>query len=88
MKRICHITTVHNRYDTRIFQKQCVSLSANGYEVFLLCADGKNKETIKGVKIESISSHYSNPIIRILFSPYKMFSLAISKDADIPLNHI
>ena len=35
-KRICHITTDHKGYDTRIFLKECVSLQVNGYEVYLV----------------------------------------------------
>ena len=27
MKNICHITTVHSKYDTRIFLKECSSLT-------------------------------------------------------------
>jgi len=34
MKNICHITTVHSRYDTRIFLKECSSLTKL-YKVFL-----------------------------------------------------
>ena len=41
MVTICHMTCVHQRYDTRIFQKECRSLAANGYDVSLIVADGK-----------------------------------------------
>jgi len=39
MKNICHITTVHSRFDTRIFLKECISLTKL-YKVFLIVADG------------------------------------------------
>lgn len=34
-KRICHVTCVHNPFDTRIFHKECKSLTAE-YEVYLI----------------------------------------------------
>lgn len=57
MKRICHMTCVHQRYDTRIFQKECRSLAANGYDVSLIVADGKGDEVKDGVKIFDIGSN-------------------------------
>ena len=53
MKRICHITTVHPRYDVRIFHKECKSLAQN-YEVHLIVADDKADETAGGVHIHSV----------------------------------
>ena len=58
MVRICHMTCVHkNRYDTRIFQKECRGLAANGYDVSLIVADGKGDEVKDGVKIYDIGSN-------------------------------
>ena len=57
MKRICHMTCVHQRYDTRVFQKECRSLAANGYDVSLIVADGKGNEVKDGVKIFDIGSN-------------------------------
>ncbi len=37
--KICHITSVHSRYDTRIFVKECVSLAKAGYDVTFLIAE-------------------------------------------------
>ncbi len=54
MEKICHITTVHPRYDTRIFHKECKSLKAAGYDVSLIVADGKGDEIIDGIKIYDI----------------------------------
>ena len=41
---ICHYTTVHKRYDTRILYKQCVSSLSIAHAVFLIVADGKRDE--------------------------------------------
>ena len=36
MIRVCHITSVHDTTDTRIFYKECVSLADNNFEVHLI----------------------------------------------------
>jgi glycosyltransferase involved in cell wall biosynthesis len=54
MKKILHISTIHPRRDTRIFYRECISLSKNGYEVYLLVADGLGSESIEGVNIIDI----------------------------------
>ena len=51
--RICHITTVHPRYDVRIFHKECRSLAAD-YEVHLIVADGKGDEVVDGIHFHDI----------------------------------
>ena len=50
---ICHITTVHNTFDNRIFFKQCVSTANKGFNVILLCAGAKD-DYVRGVKIISL----------------------------------
>jgi len=49
--KICHITSIHRRYDVRIFRKQCQSLYKAGYDVSLVVADGKGDEIKDGIKI-------------------------------------
>ncbi|WLI38563.1 glycosyltransferase family 4 protein [Pseudomonas hefeiensis] len=51
MLKVAHVTSVHSRYDIRIFRKECRTLAANGYDVFLVVADGKGDEISDGVKI-------------------------------------
>jgi glycosyltransferase involved in cell wall biosynthesis len=36
VKKICHLSSVHKGLDTRIFRKECVSLSKAGYETHLV----------------------------------------------------
>ena len=57
MERICHMTCVHQRYDTRVFQKECRSLAAQGYDVSLIVADGKGNEVKDGIKIFDVGSN-------------------------------
>ncbi len=54
MTRVCHLTSVHNRYDTRVFYREAVSLARAGYEVFLIVADGKGNEQRLGVNIVDV----------------------------------
>lgn len=51
MNRICHLTSAHSRFDTRIFLKECRSLANYGYAVTLIVADGKGEDTRDGVSI-------------------------------------
>ena len=46
--RICHLSSVHQPNDIRIFRKQCRSLAAHGYEVHFV-VPGARDETIDGV---------------------------------------
>jgi glycosyltransferase involved in cell wall biosynthesis len=80
--RVCHLTTVHNRYDTRIFVKECCTLSSKGYEVYLIVADGKGDEEIKGVKILDLGSP-SSRFDRILNYRKKILIKALQIGADI-----
>lgn len=57
MVRICHMTCVHQRYDTRIFKKECKSLASNGFDVSLIVADGKGDEVKDGVNIYDIGTN-------------------------------
>lgn len=51
---IFHITSVHQRYDTRIFKKECISLARHGHKVFLIVCDGLGNEVKEGVTIIDI----------------------------------
>ena len=44
MLNICHITTVHTRYDIRIFWKECLALSKAGNDVRLIVCDKQKDE--------------------------------------------
>ncbi len=54
MSKIVHITTVHTRYDTRIFRKECRTLLEAGFPVELIVADGNRDEIKNGLKIHDI----------------------------------
>ena len=66
MTHICHLTSVHPRYDTRIFHKQCRSLAAAGYRVTLLVADEQDDEVRDGVHIRDVGTTAGGRLARIL----------------------
>ena len=79
--KIAHLTSVHLRYDTRIFHKMCCSLTALG-KVYLVCADGKGDEVIEDVNITDVGKNKSR-ILRMISSVNLIYKKAIDLDADI-----
>lgn len=82
-KRICHITSVHSRYDVRIFQKECRSLARNGYDVYLVVNDRKEDEVVDGVHIVSSQLNYCSRLQRILNVGRGVYMKALSVNAFI-----
>ena len=80
--KICHVTSSHNRYDGRIFEKECSSL-AKKYDVYLLCADTLPDETISNVKFRSINFKPKNRYERFFKVMGKIYKKAIELDCDI-----
>ena len=52
--KICHITTVHPRFDVRIFHKECLSLNDEFKDVSLIVADGLGETVVNQIKIYDI----------------------------------
>jgi glycosyltransferase involved in cell wall biosynthesis len=82
-RKVCHLTSVHKRYDTRIFHKQCTGLASADFDVTLICVDDQADEIKKGVKIISILPTTANKFIRIIKRPKKVYKAALSIDAEI-----
>ncbi len=81
--KICHVTSLHKRYDNRIFEKQCKSLSEVGFNVILIVNDKMPDEKIDDISIVSTSKVYKNRIGNLLFSTKNLYYKAIEVDADI-----
>ena len=79
--KVCHLSSVHPAGDIRIFEKECKSLAAHGYEVVLI-AKNKETETRDGIKIIPFPV-FKNRLLRIFFSPFRMFLLARKQKAQI-----
>ena len=79
--KVCHITSVHPRYDTRIFIKECCSLSKI-YDTHLVVADGKGNEIINNVKILDVGK-FDGRIQRMLSAPKAVIQKALEVDAEV-----
>lgn len=82
MEKICHLTSVHPRYDTRIFVKECQSLQKAGFEVFLIVADNLGNEIKNNINIIDAGKE-SSRLKRIFNSTKRILSIALEIDADI-----
>lgn len=79
-QRVCHISSVHNALDTRIFYRFCKTLSA-GYEVTLIAVHPR-AETISGINIIPFQ-RFRNKILRVCFTWLIMFFKAIRVKAQL-----
>ena len=81
-EKVAHLTSVHPRYDTRIFLKECRSLAAAGYDVSLLVADGIGDEIKDGVQISDVGTS-SGRLARMLLATRRILKKAVALDAAI-----
>lgn len=80
--KVCHLSSVHPRNDTRVFFKECVTLQKNGYDTHLVIADGLGDETKYDVKIIDVGEPI-NRFSRIFITTLKVFLKAKKLEADI-----
>ncbi len=82
MLKVCHLTSVHQRYDIRIFKKECCSLARAGFDVSLVVADGLEDEEVDKVKIFGVPKEASR-IKRFIKATKNVYTKALEIDADI-----
>lgn len=82
MYKIAHLTSVHSRYDTRIFLKECSSLAAHGYTTSLVVADGKGNELKNGVEIHDVGISKGR-FDRIRNTPSHVLKRALELEANV-----
>ena len=81
--KITHLTSVHPRYDTRIFVKECLSLTkVQDYSVSLIVADSLGDEEKQGVQIYDVGK-LKGRINRMFKTTQKVFEKAKELDSDI-----
>lgn len=66
-----HLAPGHPRLDTRVFHKECRSLSSAGHEVVLVVATGEGTEQIDGIEVMSIRAP-TGRVGRFLLSPFRL----------------
>lgn len=81
--KICHITSVHSRKDIRIIEKECVSLSKDGYDVYEVVNDNEKDEVYKNIHIISTGHKSANRYERIFYSVKWVLEKALDIDAEI-----
>lgn len=79
--RICHMTSAHNNDDVRIFYKECVSLAAAGYEVYLV-SPGESREE-KGVHVVGVGVKPASRLQRMTGMAKKVYQTALKLDCDV-----
>lgn len=82
MKKIAHLTSVHPRFDTRIFIKMCSSLASAEYHVSLIVADGKGNEQKNGVAIIDVGQS-TGRLNRIFKTTDRVYKKALELNADL-----
>ena len=80
-KKICHLTSVHSKKDTRIFYKECKTLVDTGYDVTLVVQNDRD-EVIDGVKILGIDTP-KNRKERMSRTTRQVYQRALECNADI-----
>lgn len=79
--KICHLSSVHNWFDERIFQKEAKSLLKVGYDVTFIVQHDKRR--IKdGVKIIPLPKP-KNRLERFVFTDLRVLRLALNENASI-----
>lgn len=81
--RICHISSVHQRYDTRIYSKQCVSLARRYSEVSYVVADGKGDTFQQQVYIRDLGNSFRLRLERMLKGFLLVIRSSVVRGADI-----
>ncbi|MCT4665856.1 MAG: glycosyltransferase [Flavobacteriales bacterium] len=80
--KVCHLTSVHPRYDTRIFIKECQSLAKNGFDVSLIVADGLGDEVKEGVSFVDVGK-LEGRVNRIFKTTKAVYKKALELDCEI-----
>jgi glycosyltransferase involved in cell wall biosynthesis len=81
--KVVHLTSVHPRYDMRIFFKMCITLALNNYITFIIVADGKGTEVKNGIKILDVGAPVYGRLIRMIKTTSDIFKKAKELDAHI-----
>jgi glycosyltransferase involved in cell wall biosynthesis len=82
---IAHVSTVHPRFDTRIFRKMASSLVGSGYQVYIIVADGKGDECLNGIKIIDIGRPHSR-LMRMIKST--QLALEVVRKLNVDIAHL
>lgn len=80
--KICHITSVHPRYDIRIFVKECISLSES-HDVSLIVADSLGDEIKSGINIYDVGRVNGGRLKRAYLTSRAIFKKILALKPDV-----
>lgn len=80
--KVCHLTSAHKSYDTRIFFKECVSIAASGVSTYLVVTGTHDHEKY-GVNIVNAGEYYESRLKRMLIAAWRVYRAGVKIDADI-----
>jgi glycosyltransferase involved in cell wall biosynthesis len=80
--KVCHITSVHIPFDTRIFYKECAALVEAGYEVHLVAGRTEKEEVLNGIHIHGVPVR-TGKLRRMLFTTRDVYRRSLSLKPDI-----
>lgn len=83
MPRVAHLSSLHSRYDTRIFVKMCLALADRNYDVVYIVADGLGGEIKDGVEIADVGRRATGRLARMRNTTKRLFDAALARDADV-----
>lgn len=75
MRRVVHVSTVHDRTDNRIVRRECVALRDAGFDVHLVVADGLGNSLTDGVTVHDIGKPDSR-CVRMTKLPFRALARA------------
>ena len=81
MPSVVHFTTVHEPFDSRVFHRECRTLTEAGYDVVLL-APGGNDSTVDGILVGG-PPRCGNRLLRMSLGVGRTLLEALGKRADI-----
>jgi len=82
---VVHLTSVHRRYDSRIFIKMCstLALASNDFNISLIVADGLGDEVRNLVSIIDVGPKIGGRLSRMTKTVIQVYIKAKNLDADI-----
>ncbi|MFF2446730.1 glycosyltransferase family 4 protein [Neobacillus sp. NPDC058068] len=80
--KICHLTSVHDHNDTRIFIKECRSLVQAGYQVHYVVPDISDFE-VDGVQLHGVMKVNDNRFKRMTKTVNQVYRKGLEIDADV-----
>jgi glycosyltransferase involved in cell wall biosynthesis len=78
---VVHLTSVHDAFDVRIFQKECRSLAESGYRVSLIVPYSRSG-TMEGVQLHVVPQPRSR-FYRMTCTAWRVYRKAVEQDADL-----